>query len=243
MLDAREKTRYFRQIAIEEFGETAQEKLKAARVLVAGAGGLGCTVSLLLAAAGVGSLRLADHGRVELGNLNRQLLYTVGDEGRLKVEAASRRLSALNPGISVETTSETIGPGNCADLLEGCSLAVDALDNLPTRYALNAAAVGSGIPLVHGAINGFDGQAMTVIPRRSACLMCLFQGAERTGIIPVFGSAPALIGAVEATEAVKVLTGIGTLLTGRLLLYDGRAMSFSEIEVHRDPQCPHCGDL
>jgi adenylyltransferase/sulfurtransferase len=241
VLDAREKQRYFRQIAIEEFGEEAQEKLKAARVFVAGAGGLGCTVSLLLAAAGVGRIRLADNGRVELGNLNRQLLYTDADQGRLKVEAASRRLSDLNPGVLVETTSETIGPGNCADLLEGCSLAIDALDNLPTRYALNAASVRSGIPLVHGAISGFDGQAMTVIPRRSACLMCLFHGAERAGVVPVFGSAPALIGAVEATEAVKVLTGIGTPLAGRLLLYDGRAMTFNEIDVRRDPHCPHCG--
>jgi len=241
MLDALETQRYFRQIAIEGFGEQAQEKLKAARVFLAGAGGLGSTISLLLAAAGIGSIRLADNGRVELGNLNRQLLYTDADEGAPKVERASRRLAALNPGVVIEATSETLDPGNLAGLLEGCSLAVDALDNLPTRYALNEASVRAGIPLVHGAINGFDGQAMTVLPRRSACLMCLFRGAARTGVIPVIGTAPALIGAIEATEAVKVLTGIGTPLTGRLLLYDGRAMSFSELEVKRDPGCPHCG--
>lgn len=241
MLKARERERYFRQIAIEGFGEHGQERLRSARVLVAGVGGLGCTVSLLLAAAGVGALRLVDNGSLELSNLNRQLLYTESDEGRRKVEAAAQRLSALNPSVALETRADTMDGGNLSQLLEGCDLAVDALDNLPTRYALNEAAVRMRVPLVHGAVNGFDGQATTVIPGSSACLMCLFRGAERKGIIPVIGTAPALIGSIEAAEAIKVLTGIGTTLAGRLLLFDGRSMSFREVEVARDPRCPHCG--
>lgn len=243
MLEARERERYFRQIAIEGFGEHAQEKLRAARVLVAGVGGLGCTASLLLAAAGVGALRLVDNGALELGNLNRQLLYTEADEGRRKVEAAAGRLSALNSMVELETLTDTMDADNLPRLLAGCDLAVDALDNLPARLALNEAAVRMGVPLVHGAVNGFDGQATTVIPGSSACLMCLFRGAERKGLIPVIGTAPALIASIEATEAIKVLTGIGATLADRLLLFDGRSTSFSDVKIRRDPRCPHCGRL
>ena len=132
-------------------------------------------------------------------------------------------------------------PANLPSLLDGCDLAIDALDNLPSRYALNQAIVKVGIPLIHGAVSGFDGQAMTVLPGRTACLMCLFRGAESAGPVPVLGSAPSLIGSIEATEAIKVLAGRGTSLGGRLLVYDGLEMTFHKVEIKRDPLCPHCG--
>jgi adenylyltransferase/sulfurtransferase len=211
-------------------------------VFVAGAGGLGCAVCLYLAAAGVGTLRIADHGDVETSNLNRQILYTPADVGKAKTAVMSERLTALNPGVRVDARRVTMDPSSLPGLLQGCALAVDALDSLPARYALNKAAMDARIPLLHGAVHGFGGQALTVIPGETACLMCLYQGAApAVGAIPVIGTAPGTIGLVEAAEAVKLLTGKGRSLAGRLLLYDGLDMSFTELAIARDPSCPHCG--
>ena len=148
----------------------------------------------------------------------------------------------LNPGSRPEPVQAIMDAESLPGLLDGMELAVDALDNLPTRYALNRACLDRGIPLAHGAVHGLMGQAMSVFPRRSACLMCLY--GERTPpseVIPVLGAIPGMVGCIQATEVIKILTGLGTPLAGRLLLFDGRDMRFTEVEVRRDPDCPHCG--
>ena len=242
MIDALERERYLRQIAIEGFGEAGQERLSRARVLVAGAGGLGCPVCTYLTAAGIGTLRVVDRGEVELSNLNRQVLYGTHDIGEAKSPAVQTRLRDLNPAVHIEAIHALITMESIPALLEGMDLVVDALDNLPTRYLVNKACLEKGIPLVHGAVRGFQGQAMTVIPGRGPCLMCLFGGVEHTGLIPVLGTAPGIVGCIQATETIKILTGMGIPLLGRLLLFDGLDMRFSEFEVARNPSCPHCGD-
>jgi len=241
MLSDSERERYNRQIIAEGFGEAAQNRLKGVRACVAGAGGLGSSLALFLTAAGIGALRFADHGAVELGNLNRQVLYSVDDVGKQKVSCLARRLNALNPEVRIETSSQTIQEENVLELLQGCDVVIDALDNLPTRYLLNKAAQARRLPLFHGAVHGFQGQAMTVLPRKSACLMCLYGGAETEGVIPVLGTTPAVIGCIQATEVIKFVAGIGKLLTDRLLLYDGLDMSFREVGIRRNARCAHCG--
>jgi adenylyltransferase/sulfurtransferase len=241
MIESDARERYLRQIAIEGFGEAGQQRLSRARVLVAGAGGLGCAICTYLAAAGVGTLRVVDRGEVELSNLNRQVLYGTRDIGEAKSPALAARLRDVNPTVCVEALHSVITPESAADLLDGMDIVVDALDNLPTRYLLNKACLEKGLPLVHGAVSGFQGQAMTVIPGQGPCLMCLFGGMEHTGLIPVLGTAPGIVGCIQATEAIKILTGLGSPLVGRLLLFDGLQMRFSEFEVARNPGCPHCG--
>jgi molybdopterin-synthase adenylyltransferase len=242
MIDNDARERYLRQIAIEGFGEPGQERLSRARVLVAGAGGLGCAICTYLAAAGIGTLRVVDRGEVELSNLNRQVLYGAKDIGAEKSPALAARLRDLNPAVRIEALHAVISAESVAGLLDGMDLVVDALDNLPTRYLLNKACLEAGLPLVHGAVHGLQGQAMTVIPGKGPCLMCLFGGAEHAGLIPVLGTAPAIVGCIQATEAIKVLTGLGRPLVGRLLLFDGLDMRFSEFAVARNPGCPHCGE-
>ena len=241
MITSQDEERYLRQIAIEGFGEKGQEALSRARVLVAGAGGLGCAACTYLAAAGVGTLRVVDRGEVELSNLNRQVLYGTQDIGKGKATTLQARLQDVNPGVQYETLHDVITDESAAAMLDGMDLVVDALDNLPTRYILNKACLEKSLPLVHGAVHGFQGQAMTVIPGRGPCLMCLFGGMEHTGLIPVLGTAPGMVGCIQATEAIKILTGLGTSLVGRLLLIDGLEMRVTEVEVARNPSCPHCG--
>ena len=210
-------------------------------MLVAGSGGLGCAVCTYLAAAGVGVLRVADCGTVELSNLNRQVLYGTGDIGKAKAPTLPSRLKDVNPGVRYEVVEARLAEESVSGMLSGMDLAVDALDNLPSRYVLNKACLDMGLPLVHGAVHGFEGQAMTILPGRGPCLMCLFEGHAYQGSpIPVLGTAPGIIGCIQATEAIKVLTGLGTPLSGRLLMMDGLEMRFFEVEVARNPSCPHC---
>jgi molybdopterin/thiamine biosynthesis adenylyltransferase len=243
MIVDRERERFLRQIAIEGFGETGQKKLSRACVMVAGAGGLGCAVCTYLAAAGIGTLRVVDQGEIELSNLNRQVLYRSEDIGKTKAATLRTRLQGLNPDVQFEPVQAVMDENSLSGLLHGMNVVVDALDNLPTRYALNKACLDQGIPLVHGGVHGLRGQAMTVIPGGGPCLMCLFGGKERKGTIPVLGTIPGLIGCIQATEVIKILTGLGALLSGRLLLFDGLAMRFSELAVQRNPHCPHCGTM
>jgi molybdopterin-synthase adenylyltransferase len=240
-VDAAARERYLRQIAIEGFGEDGQEKLSRARVLVAGAGGLGCAACTYLAAAGVGTLRVVDRGEVELSNLNRQVLYGDADINAAKAPTLAARLRAVNPGVRVEPRHDVIDEQSVARLLEGMDLVVDALDNLPTRYIVNRECVARGVPLVHGAVHGFQGQVMTVVPGQGPCLMCLFDGAEHAGLIPVVGTAPGMVGCIQAAEAIKLITGLGSPLVGRLLVIDGLDMRTAELAVARNPSCPHCG--
>jgi molybdopterin/thiamine biosynthesis adenylyltransferase len=244
MLTEKEKERYDRQILIYGFGEAGQEKLKRARVFIAGIGGLGSPAAIYLAAAGIGTIRIADHDMIELSNLNRQVLHWEENTGERKVDSAAAKLRKLNPEITIETVPETITDANASRLVGDADLIVDAMDNLPTRYLLNKTAIDKGIPFFHGAVYGFEGRAMTVIPGKTACLNCLYHGARVPGEkFPVIGVTPAVIGCIQATEVIKYLTGLGELLTGRLLNYDALTMKFTEFKINRDPNCEHCGKL
>ncbi len=244
MLTANELERYDRQIMIRGFGEEGQEKLKRAKVFVAGGGGLGSPSSIYLAAAGVGTIRIVDHGSVELSNLNRQVLHWGEDIGRRKVASAAEKLKKLNPEVEIEAIDERITEANVSQLVAGFDLVVDAMDNLPTRYLLNKAALEKDIPFFHGAVYGFEGRAMTIIPGKTACLECVYHSATTPGgKFPVIGVAPAVIGCIQAAEVIKYIVGIGELLTDKLLIYDGLNLQFTEFKVKKDPNCKHCGHL
>jgi adenylyltransferase/sulfurtransferase len=243
MLTGEELDRYSRQIMIPQIGEKGQEKLKRAKVFIAGVGGLGSPVSIYLTAAGVGHLRMVDHDRVDLTNLNRQVVHWSGDVGKRKVESAQEKLNKLNPNVTVETLSVTISEENASELITGFDLIVDAMDNLTTRYLLNKKAIEHGIPFFHGAVNGFEGRAMTVIPGKTACLRCLYRGPVPESKFPVIGVTPAVIGCIQATEVIKYLVGSGELLGNRLLAYDGLNLKFTEFKVQRNPQCEHCAHI
>jgi len=243
ILTENELERYDRQIMIGKIGNPGQEKLKQARVFVAGAGGLGSPISIYLAAAGVGSIRIVDDDRVELHNLNRQVLHWNDDIGAKKVESARAKIGALNPAVQVETVCDTITAENVADLVGGCDLIVDAVDNLPTRYLLNKTALEKGIPFFHGAVSGFEGRAMSIIPGKTACLRCLYRGPVPEEKFPVIGVAPAVIGSIQAAEAIKYIIGIGDLLENRMLAYDGLSMTFTEFKIRKNPKCDHCSEL
>ena len=243
MLTADERARYDRQIMLKGIGEEGQEKLRRAKVFIAGAGGLGSPASLYLAAAGVGTIRLVDQDRVELSNLNRQILHGDEDIGERKVDSAREKLNQLYPSLNIEAIAETISEDNVSQLVAGCDLIVDAMDNLPTRYLLNKAAIVKNIPFFHGAVYGFEGRAMTIIPGKSACLWCVYQGRVTRGKFPVIGVAPAVIGCIQATEAIKYIVGTGELLTNQLLIYDGLTMELTKVTVQPDPNCQHCSHL
>ncbi len=243
MLTASEQKRYDRQIMIGEIGREGQERLKRSRVVIAGAGGLGSLIALYLTAAGIGMIRMIDHDRVELSNLNRQILHWEEDIGRNKVESARAKLRNLNSTVEIEGIAEIITEGNVSKLVNGCDVIVDAMDNLPTRYILNRCAVEKKIPFFHGAVNGFEGRVMTIIPGETACLRCMYRGPVPEEKFPVIGVAPAVIGSIQATEVIKYLLGIGNLLTNRLLVYDGLKVIFSEFTVNKNPDCDHCGSL
>jgi molybdopterin/thiamine biosynthesis adenylyltransferase len=231
--------RYRRQIPC--IGEAGQERLSEATVFIAGAGGLGSPVALYLAAAGVGTLRIADRDVVERTNLNRQILHWDGDLGRRKVDSARVKLEALNPEISVETAAETIRAENLASLASGADVIVDAVDNFSTRYLLNRFALRAGVPLVHGAIRGFDGQATTIIPGRTGCLRCVFPAPPPEETAPVIGVTAGIIGLIQANEVIKYLLGRGELLENRLLVWNGLSGTLEEIPVGPDPGCGECG--
>jgi molybdopterin/thiamine biosynthesis adenylyltransferase len=239
LLTERELTRYQRQISL--FGEGGQARLKAARVFIAGAGGLGSVTCLYLAAAGIGRLRIVDHDVVSLSNLNRQILHWDKDLGRAKTASAGEKIREFNADITVETLPETVEEGNADQLVGDSELIVDALDNFPARYALNRCALRKGIPFVHGAVHGFYGQATTIMPGRTACLRCLCPEAPPAVPPPVVGVAPGVIGCIQATEVLKYLLGLGCLLENRLLMWDGLGGRMDEVPLVANPDCPDCG--
>ncbi len=243
MLTRDEQERYDRQIIMEDIGAEGQEKLKRSCLAIAGAGGLGSPIAFYLTAAGIGKLRIIDKDRVSLSNLNRQILHWEEDIGRKKVDSAKWKLERLNSTIQIEAIAETITETNAPTLFEGCDAILDAMDNLPVRYILNRCAIEKGIPFIHGAVYGFEGRAMTILPGKSACLRCLYRGTLPQEKFPVIGMTPAVIGCIQATEAVKYLLGIGKLLTNRFLLYDGLELTFNEFAVERNPDCDHCGSI
>ncbi len=240
MLDDQDALRYNRQILIKDFGIEGQEKLKKSRILIAGAGGLGSAAAFYLAAAGIGFLRIVDKDQVELSNLNRQILHWEKDIGRLKVESAREKLSGLNPGIEVEVRAEVINEETLPELMAGCDLVLDGLDNFPTRYLINQQILSQRIPFIYGGILGLMGMATVIQPGQTPCLKCLFPQAPPPQKFPVLGTTPGIIGLIEANEAIKYLVGIGKLLTGRLLVYNGLEMRFSEVQIEPNPECSAC---
>jgi len=243
MLTREERKRYDRQIILYGFGEEGQEKLKRAKVFIAGAGGLGSPASIYLAAAGVGTIRIVDQDKVELSNLNRQVLHWDENIDGRKADSAEAKLKKLNPGVKIEAITETITEANVSQLVADSDLIVDAMDNLPTRYLLNKTAIEKDIPFFHGAVYGFEGRAITIIPGKTACLNCVYHGViipEKK--FPIIGVTPAVIGCIQATEVIKYIVGLGELLTNRLLTYDGLRMTFTEFKVKKDPNCEHCGN-
>lgn len=246
-LSAAELSRYHRHLALPELGRDGQERLKAARVLVIGAGGLGSPAALYLAAAGVGTLGLVDCDRVELSNLQRQVLFDSAAVGRPKTEAGRDRLLALNPEITVVAHTLTLRAENVLEVLRGYDVILDGTDRLTTRYLVNDACVLLRKPLVSAAIHRFEGHAMTCLPGRGPCYRCLFPSAEE-GVVAscaqagVLGVLPGVLGTIQATEAVKILTGIGEPLVGRLLTYDALELRFVELPVSRRTDCAVCGE-
>ena len=241
MLGDEKKGRYARQILL--FGEGGQKKLKSARVFIAGAGGLGSAIAFYMAAAGFGGVRIVDCDVVELSNLNRQILHAQADLGRAKALSAYDSLAGINPEIEVEAVVERISEENIDDLLQGCDMIMDGMDSFPSRYLLNRAALKRAIPLFHGAISGYQGQATTIIPGRTACLSCLFPHPPPPATAPAIGSTCGVIGSIEVTEAIKYITGKGRLLENRLLLWDGLEGCLEEVAYEPNPSCRECSQV
>jgi adenylyltransferase/sulfurtransferase len=246
-LAAAELERYRRHLALPEIGLAGQQKLKAARVLLVGAGGLGSPAALYLAAGGVGTITVIDGDRVDLTNLQRQVLYDTPAIGSAKAIVARDRLMALNPGITVDAIATDLSPANALELARAHDVVLDGSDRLATRYLVNDACVLARRPLVTAAIHRFEGQAMTYVPGRGPCYRCLFARVDE-GLVPncaeagVLGVLPGVMGAIQATEAIKLIAGIGEPLVGRLLSYDALAMNFAEFRFARRADCAVCGD-
>lgn len=244
---APDPARYARHLALPEIGTAGQQKLAVSSVLVVGAGGLGSPSALYLAAAGVGRIGLLDHDRIEISNLHRQVLFTTGEIGQDKASTAQARLAALNPDIEIVAHAEKLVAGNAARLFAPYDVIIDGTDRLATRYLINDACVLLGKPLVSAAIHRFEGQAMTYLPGRSPCYRCLYPESPED-LIPncatagVLGVLPGVMGSLQATEAIKVLLGIGKPLAGRLLVYDALSLGFDEFHFRRRADCAVCGD-
>ncbi len=247
-LSAPELHRYSRHLLLPEVWVKGQKRLKAAKVLLVGAGGLGAPAALYLTAAGVGEIGLVDFDRVEVSNLQRQVLYGVGDVGRPKLEAARRRLLDLNPEVRVTLHEAPLTSANAFDVLRPYDLVVDGTDNFPTRYLVNDACVLLGKPNVYGSIYRFEGQASVFDAKRGPCYRCLYAEPPPPGLVPscaeggVLGVLPGIVGLIQAVETVKLLLGTGEPLVGRLLLFDALEMRFRELKLHKNPECVLCGD-
>ena len=247
-LTPEETLRYHRQIILPQVGIEGQKRLKNASILLVGAGGLGSPAALYLAAAGVGRLGVVDDDVVELSNLQRQVLHDTPSVGRSKTESAHRRIARINPDVQVEEHPVRLDSDNALRILRGWDVVVDGSDNFPTRYLVNDACVLLGIPFVYGAIFRFEGQASVFAHQGGPCYRCLFRDPPPPDMVPscaeagVLGVLPGLVGTVQATEAIKLVLGVGDSLIGRLLLVDTLQMEFREVELRRDPDCAVCGE-
>jgi len=248
MLSDLQVERYSRHIMLKEVGGKGQERLFEGKILVVGVGGLGSPIALYLAAAGVGTIGIADADAVELSNLQRQISHNTGDIGRPKVISAKEKMLAMNPDITVNTYQKRIVAGNIRAAIEEYDFIIDATDNFASKFLINDACVLAGIPFSHGGVLRFDGQTMTVKPGETPCYRCIFPTPPADDIIPtcsragVMGVLPGVIGTIQATEALKFLLGKGDLLTGRLLTYDALHMKFREVRIRKNPGCPVCGE-
>ena len=243
-----EVARYSRHLIMPEVGMEGQLKLKAARALCIGAGGLGSPVLLYLAAAGVGTLGLVDFDEVDYSNLHRQIIHGTPDVGRSKLDSAKARINALNPEVEVVTHEMALSSENALGLFADYDLVVDGTDNFPTRYLVNDACVIGGKPNVYGSIFRFEGQASVFATKDGPCYRCMFPEPPPPGLVPscaeggVLGILPGVVGMLQATEAIKLILGVGESLVGRFLLFDALKLRFRELKVRKDPDCPVCGE-
>ncbi|AEG59666.1 molybdopterin-guanine dinucleotide biosynthesis protein B [Desulforamulus ruminis] len=248
-LTAEQLKRYHRNIKLPGVGQEGQIKLLNSSVLVVGAGGLGSPVSLYLAAAGIGRLGLADEDSVDLSNLQRQIVHATGDIGRSKVESARDKLTAINPDVQIEIYHQRITADNVDQILNSYDLVVDATDNLESRYLLNKACIEAKKPFIYGGVLSMVGQVMTILPGQGPCFRCIFRegpsekAVKSTADVGILGAVAGTIGCLQSMEAIKCLLNRGNLLVGRILTMDGLSMSFQEVEICRDPECPDCGHL
>src|SRR5688500_9190937 len=246
-LSAEEIKRYSRHLIMPEMGMDAQRALKSKSVLCIGAGGLGSPAAMYLAAAGIGRLGIVDFDVVDYSNLQRQLLHTTNDVGRTKHKSARDKVVALNPHVQVDTYEEALSSDNAMRLVKGYDVILDGTDNVPTRYLVNDACVLSGTPNAYGSIFRFEGQASVFATKEGPCYRCLYPEPPPPGLVPscaeggVLGVLPGIIGVIQATEAIKVILGIGEPLIGRFLIYDALKMKFRELKLRKDPECPVCG--
>jgi len=246
-LSAEQRNRYQRHLLLPEVGEAGQLKLLESKVLLLGAGGLGSPAALYLAAAGVGTVGIIDMDVVDASNLQRQILHNMDRVGERKVDSAKKTLTALNPDVNVVTYDVRLGADNVLQIIDGYDLIVDGTDNFPTRYLVNDASLLKRIPVVHGSIFRFEGQATVFAPYEGPCYRCLIPEPPPPELAPscaeagVLGVLPGIVGSIQAIEAIKVLLGLGEPLIGRLLAYDSLEQSFRTFKVNRDPNCPACG--
>ena len=242
-----QRNRYHRHLLLPEVGEAGQQKLLDSKVLLLGAGGLGSPAALYLAAAGVGTLGIVDMDVVDESNLQRQILHNLDRVGERKVDSAKKTLTALNPDVDVVAYDVRLGADNVLDIIDGYDVIVDGADNFPTRYLINDASLVKRIPVVHGAIFRFEGQATVFAPYQGPCYRCLFPEPPPAEMAPscaeagVLGVLPGIIGSIQAMEAIKLVLGLGDPLVGRLLAYDAMEETFRSFKVPRDPNCPACG--
>ncbi len=239
-------SRYQRNILLPHFGREGQKKLMQSKVLVTGAGGLGSPILFYLTAAGVGEIGVIDSDAVDLSNLQRQILHSTADLGRPKVESAFDKLTALSPDSNIVIYHQRLNENNAPDIISGYQLVIDATDNFATRQLLNKLCVQQGKPFIYGGVLAYQGQVMTFVPGKGPCFSCIFRnqppaGAPTTSELGILGSVAGTIGCIEATEAVKLLLGIGEPLVGRMFTIDLLTMQFAEIEIKQDENCPVCG--
>ncbi len=247
-LTADQRSRYARHVRLPEVGETGQIRLLGSRALVIGAGGLSSPAALYLAAAGVGTIGVVDDDVVDQSNLQRQVLHNIERIGMPKVESARETLTALNPDIKVAAHDERLMADNVIEIMSGYDVVIDGGDNFPTRYLVNDASMHLRIPIVHGSIFRFEGQATVFQPYEGPCYRCLYREPPPPELAPncaeagVLGVLPGVVGSIQAMEALKLVLGIGDTLTGRLMVYDALEQDFTTVSVSRDPECPACGD-
>jgi molybdopterin/thiamine biosynthesis adenylyltransferase/rhodanese-related sulfurtransferase len=247
-LSADDLSRYSRHLILPEVGEEGQRKLKAARVLCVGTGGLGSPLALYLAAAGVGTLGLVDFDVVDASNLQRQIIHSTADIGRKKLDSAEEKLKALNPALNVVKHETLLSSANALDILKDYDVVADGTDNFPTRYLVNDACVLLGKPNAYGSIFRFEGQASVFAAENGPCYRCLYPEPPPPGLVPscaeggVLGILPGLVGVIQATEVIKLILGKGEPLIGRLLLVDALNMRFRELKLRKNPECPVCGE-
>lgn len=239
--------RYSRQIILEEVGGAGQERLLSSKVLIVGAGGLGAPVGLYLAAAGVGTIGIIDYDKVDLTNLQRQIIHHTADIGIEKVDSAKAKIQAINPEVTVQTYKMRVTADNIAEIIQQYDFVIDGTDNFPAKFLINDACYFEKVPFSHAGILQFGGQLITVLPGETTCYRCIFRSPPPDGVVPscsqagVLGVLAGVIGSLQATEAIKYLLNMGELLTNTLLTYNALTMEFRKVKLNRNPNCPLCG--